>query len=100
MTGDPERQIQFLLRIQNLLTEGRFTASYKFALLLALCDLSVELREGPDGELHVPLARIAEKFVTYYWRHVLPYIASHESPSMILRQNASGQAGVIGLPSF
>ena len=42
MTGDPERQVQFLLKIQSLLTEGRFTASYKFALLLAFvtCQLS------------------------------------------------------------
>ncbi len=97
MTGDPEQQVQFLLKIQNLLTEGRFTASYKFALLLALCDLSIELTDGPTGELHIPLTRIAEKFVAYYWRHVLPYIAGHESPSMILRQNTSGQAEVIGL---
>ena len=97
MTGDPERQVRFLLKIQNLLTEGRFTASYKFALLLALCDLSVELSDGPTGELHVPLIRIAEKFVTYYWRHVLPYVAAHESPSVVLRQNTSGQAEIIGL---
>jgi 5-methylcytosine-specific restriction endonuclease McrA len=97
MTGDPEGQVQFLLKIQNLLTEGRFTASYKFALLLALCDLSVELSDGPNGELHISLTRIAEKFVTYYWRHVLPYIAGHESSLVILRQNTSGQAEVIGL---
>lgn len=95
--ADPERQVQFLLKIQNLLTEGRFTASYKFALLLALCDLSVELTDESTGELHVPLTRIAEKFVTYYWRHVLPYVAGRESGSMILRQNTSGQAEVIGL---
>lgn len=97
MTADPERQVQFLLKIQGLLTEGRFTASYKFALLLALCDLSVELNDGPNGDLHVPLTRIAEKFVTYYWRHVLPYVAGDESSSVVLRQNTSGQAEVIGL---
>jgi hypothetical protein len=32
----PEDQVQFLLNIQRLLTEGQFTATYKYALLLAL----------------------------------------------------------------
>ena len=32
----PESQVQFLLQIQRLLGEGLFTATYKFALLMAL----------------------------------------------------------------
>jgi hypothetical protein len=42
-----EQQIQFLIKIQRLLGEGRFVASYKFALLQALADLSVE--KGDDS---------------------------------------------------
>jgi len=42
----PEQQIQFLIKIQRLLGEGRFAALYKFTLLQALADLSVE--KGDD----------------------------------------------------
>ncbi len=45
-TPSAEDQIQFLNHLQRLLSEGGFTASYKFALLLALADLSVELEPG------------------------------------------------------
>ena len=30
----PQDQVQFLLNVQRLLTEGQFTATYKYALLL------------------------------------------------------------------
>ena len=31
--------------------------------------------DAPDErELSVPLNRIAEKFIIYYWGHVLPYM--------------------------
>ena len=56
------------MRLQSLLTEGRFVASYKFALLLALCDLCVEMDAPDERELRVPLNSIAEKFIIYYWR--------------------------------
>jgi hypothetical protein len=36
MHPSPETQIQFMVNIQRPLDEGLFTASYKFALLLAL----------------------------------------------------------------
>lgn len=42
MPPTAEAQIQFVVNVQRLLDEGLFTASYKFALLLALADLSVE----------------------------------------------------------
>lgn len=42
MSVPENEQIRFLLNIQRLLTEGQFTATYKFALLSALADLSVE----------------------------------------------------------
>jgi hypothetical protein len=62
-----EEQVQFLVRVQQLLSEGLFTASYKFALLLALADLSVELGDDSGASLKLSLDRIAEKFVRYYW---------------------------------
>ena len=37
-------QLGFLADVQRVLEEGRFTATYKFALLIALTDLAVEHR--------------------------------------------------------
>ena len=88
-------QLQFLLKLQSLLTEGRFVASYKFALLLAICDLCVEMDAPDESELRVPLNRIAEKFIVYYWRHVLPYVPAPDSNAFVLRQNTGRQAAII-----
>lgn len=69
-------QIELLLKLQRLLTEGSFTASYKFALLQAIIDLAVECGHDSDAALSITLSDIAEKFISYYWRQVLPYVAS------------------------
>jgi hypothetical protein len=37
-----EAQVAFLANIQRILSEGQFTATYKYALLLALADIAVE----------------------------------------------------------
>src|ERR1019366_3647912 len=42
MPPSSDEQIRFMVNIQRLLDEGLFTASYKFALLLALAVLSIE----------------------------------------------------------
>jgi hypothetical protein len=52
MPPTPEEQIKFLVNLQRLLDEGLFVASYKFALLLALTDLSVD---GDDSGAPVPV---------------------------------------------
>jgi hypothetical protein len=46
MPPTSDEQIRFLVNLQRLLDEGLFVASYKFALLLSLADLSVERRFG------------------------------------------------------
>ena len=38
----PEEQVRFLENFQTLLSEGQFTSTYKFALLVALADIAVE----------------------------------------------------------
>ena len=45
MKPSPESQLVFLSKLQRLFAEGDFTATYKFALLIALADLAVELGE-------------------------------------------------------
>jgi hypothetical protein len=56
-------ELQFLRKLQR----GNFTATYKFALLNALADLSVEREPAVDGSLRVPLEALAVKFIEYYW---------------------------------
>ena len=63
MPPTAEAQIQFMVNVQRLLDEGLFTASYKFALLLALADLSVEHGDESGAPLELPTDAIAEKFV-------------------------------------
>jgi len=74
MPPSAEEQIAFLAKIQRILTEGQFTATYKYALLLALADLAVEIGDDSGASLALPTILIAEKFVKYYWRHVIPYM--------------------------
>jgi len=73
------------------LDEGVFTATYKFALLQSLADLSVERTAAEDGSLRLSLDDIAEKFIQYYWRQALPY----READGIIRQNTKGQAAVV-----
>jgi len=89
--------LEFLRKIQRLLSEGEFVATYKFALLQALADLSVEhhaLSPGLDDGLKLAIGEIAEKFIEYYWRQAVPY-APNLDRSGILKQNTGRQAAVI-----
>jgi hypothetical protein len=88
-----DSQIRFLVDIQNLLDDGLFVASYKFALLLSLCDLSVENGDDSGVPLMIPIASIAEKFIQYYWRQTVPYPSPVET--RVLRQNTGAQAAVL-----
>ncbi len=56
----PTEQLKFLQKIQRLINEGGFVATYKFALLYAIADIAVE--DGDDGygqttcaKIHCPL---------------------------------------------
>lgn len=86
----PRRQLEFLRDFQRLLDEGSFVSTYKYALLQALADLSVEREIDGEGRLHVPIDAIAGKFIEYYWRQALPY-----STGEVLQQNTGSQAEVI-----
>jgi hypothetical protein len=39
----PEDQIRFIANIERILSEGSFVATYKYALLVALVELAIEL---------------------------------------------------------
>jgi len=92
MVPTAEEQVQFLLRVQRLLGEGLFSATYKYALLMALSDLSVELGDDSGSALEIDTDKIAEKFVEYYWRQTLPFLGAD-----MLRQNAGKPPVVVTL---
>lgn len=96
-----EEQVRFLTNIQRLLAEGEFVASYKFALLLSLADLSVERGDESGAGLALTVAEISAKFIQYYWRQSVPYQprAGGSAAPLILQQNTGRQAVVVQLLS-
>lgn len=91
-------QITALLKLQRLLSEGAFTASYRFALLQALIDLAVERGDDSDAALRISITDIGEKFLFYYWRQVLPYIRTrqHDAKAELLASDTvAGHGNVL-----
>jgi 5-methylcytosine-specific restriction endonuclease McrA len=92
----PQEQVEFLQNVQLLLQEGDFTATYKFALLIALTELSVERGDDSGRALDLDMIEIADKFAELYWRQTAPYTS--DAPGTvadILSQNLGSQAAVI-----
>src|SRR5436190_387211 len=89
-----DAQVLFLRRVQRLLAEGLYTASYKYALLHALADLAVTRGDDSGAPLALSTAEIAEAMIDLYWRQALPYPAPSVGPQ-VLRQNTNGQAEII-----
>lgn len=83
-------QLEFLTKLQRILGEGLFVASYKYALLLALAELSVEGSIQPDGSLRIELDELADRFIALYWRQVAPF-----GGKTMLVQNTGRQASII-----
>ena len=70
-----EAQIAFLQKLQRIYEEGDFTSTYKFALLMALAELSVERGADTGEPLMLRTEWIAEKFAEFYWLQSTPYSA-------------------------
>jgi hypothetical protein len=78
----------------GILTEGNFSATYKFALFTAILELCIE-RMSIHGEppAMVTTRQVAEKVLELYWNHAMPY-----EGGAILRQggnNAQQQAEIL-----
>jgi len=95
MAPDPERQVEFLFRVQRLLSDGSFVATYKFALLLSLADLAVERGDDTAEALSLDTLDLAEKFVALYWRQVLPWMHAANGRTGILHQATGDQAAIL-----
>src|SRR5271167_1206162 len=89
-----EQQIAFLHDLQRIFEEGDFSATYKFALLMALAEIAVEVGSDSGAPQTVRLQLIGEKFAELYWRQAAPYSTVGGS-SGVLAQNLGAQAAVI-----
>lgn len=78
-------------QLLTLLREGRFTATYKYAVILALMDLCLEhsTRTGAAPS-SVTTRQLAEKIIELYWPHSRPFRGGP-----VLRQNNRGQAEIL-----
>ena len=82
----------FCQRLLSLFDEGRFTATYKYAVLIGLLDVLAERvdRQGRAPDV-VHTRDLAEAVLELYWPHTrrFPYAAK------VLVQNRGGQAEIL-----
>ena len=98
MTPAPsaESQLAFLSKLQRLFNEGDFTATYKYALLIAIADLAVELGKDDGEPLRLSHRQLARQFIELYWQQSAPYSAgTPQAEHGLLAQNKGIQAAVI-----
>jgi 5-methylcytosine-specific restriction endonuclease McrA len=83
---EPDRTaVRLAERLIQLLDRGGFTATYKYAVLVALMDLCMELTSAAGAPPDVITTRqLAEKVIELYWAHCAPH-PKHG----VLRQNSS-----------
>ena len=90
-----EEQLSFLTKIQRLFNESDFSSTYKYALLISLADLAIELGKDDNSELELTNRQIAERFIELYWQQSSPYKTSKADDSGVLYQNHGTQAAII-----
>lgn len=91
-TASPKQQISFLRDLQTILDGGQFVASYKFALLMSLAEISIESQSAQDEILRITLDQLSERFIEIYWRQAAPF-RGHET----LWQTTGTQAVIISM---
>ncbi|MBM4376753.1 MAG: HNH endonuclease [Deltaproteobacteria bacterium] len=94
MTRGEALPVDVAERVLRLLDEGRYSATYKQAVLVALLDLCLESTER-DGSPRDTLTtrQVAEKVVALYWPHTR--IWGTEAGGRILVQSASGARAAV-----
>jgi 5-methylcytosine-specific restriction endonuclease McrA len=94
MDTNPRGAIAFAEKVLELLEEGRYTATYKYAVLLALIDVCLEQtqRSGAPPDT-VTTRQLADKIVELYWPHTLPFAG--RTTATVLKQNTTGQAEIV-----
>ena len=68
---DDQGAVHSIDQVETIIRRDRKTATYKLALLRALCDIAQTAHRRacwyPDGMVGVPLGLVAEKWLFYYW---------------------------------
>jgi 5-methylcytosine-specific restriction endonuclease McrA len=90
-----EEQLKFITNIQRILDEGAFVATYKFALIMSLADYAVESGDDSGEPLQLTTRDIAEGFVEYYWRQVVPYAYGNIHASVEVLKQGTGKQPVV-----
>jgi hypothetical protein len=91
---DQRGAIGFAEKVLELLDEGRYTATYKYAVLLALIDLCLEHTQASGAPPDMLTTwQVADKIVEIYWPHTLPFVG--QASPQVLRQNTRGQAEIV-----
>ena len=80
----------FLERMLQLLAQGGFVSTYKYAVLLALIDLCVEHGSPP---LLLTTPQLARRALELYWPQARPFAAT----AATLRQSSGHQASILRL---
>lgn len=94
-TPTADDQLKFLHKIQRLLESGRFTSTYKFALLIALTNVAVTHGSDTSGPLTIDLEDIAREFLALYWPQAKPY--RHLGVQLSQNSNAHKPATILTL---
>jgi hypothetical protein len=81
--SDPASHLTFLYHLERLLSAGRFTSTYKFALLLSLSNIAVEKGDDSGRPMRVDLDDVARQFIALYWNMARPY----QRLNLVLKQN-------------
>jgi 5-methylcytosine-specific restriction endonuclease McrA len=91
--------IAFAERLLLMLDEGRFSSTYKYAVLLALLDLCLEHTDAHGAAPpSVTTVQVADKVLELYWPHAVPFAFGGDR---VLQQNrpsagrGTGQAAVV-----
>jgi hypothetical protein len=91
--------IAFGEKVLALLEQGAFTATYKYAVLLALIDACLEHTDGNGAaptELHP--RHLRRRVVELYWPHTRPFGDAEGGAGKVLRQSSVGtQARIVSL---
>ncbi len=86
--------IAFAEKVLAMLGEGRFTTTYKYAVMLGLIDLCLEgvttNGRAPDS---VTTVQLAEKVLRLYWPHTVGF----DGDERVLSQSSVGRAEVLTL---
>ncbi len=85
----PREVLDFLGRVQGLLEAGRFSSTYKFAMLIALANLSVKLGRDDGRPLLIPMDELAGEIRQIYEPMARPYRFESLKEMDLIRQTTN-----------